>query len=196
MKAMNRLRGVQVWPAWVRLLHWVLGALVLASWLTHHGGGSWHEWLGYGAAVAVMVRVVAGGIADGHARFDAFVVRPRAVLAHARELLAGKAPRFVGHNPLGGYMVLLLLGATTIACATGWLYTTDRYWGVEWVERLHSRASDALLLLVALHVCGVLFESARVRENLIAAMLHGRKLHGRKRSADDPNAGMPQERST
>ena len=58
---------------------------------------------------------------------------------------------------------------------TGWLYTTDRYWGVAWVEELHSTLSDILFLFVALHLLGVVFTSARHRENLVASMLHGRK---------------------
>jgi cytochrome b len=62
-----------------------------------------------------------------------------------------------------------------LAGASGWLYTTDRFWGVAWVGELHSAAADVLLGLVAAHVAGVLFASYNERENLIAAMLHGRK---------------------
>jgi cytochrome b len=58
---------------------------------------------------------------------------------------------------------------------TGWLYTTDRYWGVEWVEELHETLSNLLFLFVALHILGVVFTSIRHRDNLPAAMLHGRK---------------------
>ena len=61
---------------------------------------------------------------------------------------------------------------------SGWLYTTDAYWGVERVERLHALLAllaDLLLVLAGLHVAGVLFTSARQRENLVAAMVHGRK---------------------
>jgi cytochrome b len=58
---------------------------------------------------------------------------------------------------------------------SGWLYTTDRFWGVEWVEQLHRWLANALWTLVGLHVAGVLYASVRHRENLVAAMLHGRK---------------------
>jgi hypothetical protein len=58
---------------------------------------------------------------------------------------------------------------------SGWLYTTDAYWGVEWVGDLHDALSDALIGLAALHVGGVIFTSWRQRENLVAAMVHGRK---------------------
>ena len=58
---------------------------------------------------------------------------------------------------------------------TGWLYTTDRFWGVGWVEELHEKLTYVLFGLAALHISGVLFSSLRHRENLVAAMIHGRK---------------------
>ena len=72
-------------------------------------------------------------------------------------------------------MVVLLLAAVALTVASGWLYTTDEFWGVQWIEVLHGASSDALLALATLHVAGVLFTSARQRENLVAAMIHGRK---------------------
>jgi cytochrome b len=60
-------------------------------------------------------------------------------------------------------------------CGTGWLYTTDRYWGVEWVETLHGSLTDLLIVLVVLHIAGVAYTSWHHRENLVAAMLHGSK---------------------
>ena len=72
-------------------------------------------------------------------------------------------------------MILALLAFVVLAGFSGWLYTTDRFWGVEWVEDLHEAISDALLLLIALHLGGVLLASWRHGENLVAAMIHGGK---------------------
>jgi len=83
--------------------------------------------------------------------------------------------RFIGHNPLGGWMIVALLIIIAAAGLSGWLYTTDAYWGVKWVADLHEALSDILLGLVALHLGGVALASFRHRENLVAAMLHGRK---------------------
>ena len=72
-------------------------------------------------------------------------------------------------------MVLALLADAVATGVTGWLFTTERFWGVQWLEQLHGALGDALLPLLALHIAGVIFTSLRQRENLVAAMLHGRK---------------------
>jgi len=72
-------------------------------------------------------------------------------------------------------MAVVLLAATALTAATGWMYTTDRYWGEVWVEQLRGGGSDILLALATIHVLGIGFTSLRQRENLAAAMLHGRK---------------------
>ena len=86
-----------------------------------------------------------------------------------------RAPRYVGHNPAGGVMVLALLGMLIAISATGFMMTTDAFWGSEWVETLHKGLVYAALVLVALHVVGVLFASIEHGENLVRAMITGRK---------------------
>lgn len=166
---------IRVWDPLVRVGHWLLVATVLVAWLTRHAPGPWHEWIGYGSLAIVAVRIVWGIWGPQHARFAQFVRSPRETLRYFRAILARSEPRYVGHNPLGGWMIVALLLAVGLVGFTGWLYTTDRFWGVEWVERLHSMLTDVLIMLVALHVGGVAFSSLRHRENLIAAMVHGRK---------------------
>lgn len=166
---------IPVWDVLVRILHWSLVLTVATAWLTRHSPGRWHEWLGYATLVIVAVRTAWGFAGSGYARFADFV-RPAAVtFSYARSVFAGHEARFIGHNPLGGWMVLALLSMVVLVGLTGWLYTTDRYWGVEWVEELHETLSNILFLFVALHILGVVFTSVRHRENLPAAMLHGRK---------------------
>ena len=164
-----------VWDPFVRVAHWTLAVGVAAAWFTRTGGGALHEWLGYGTLALVGARVVWGFVGSAHARFADFVRRPATVVAYAADVLRRREARFLGHNPLGGYMIVALLLAIAATGASGWLYTTDRYWGVEWVEKLHSTLADVLVVLVALHVVGVLAASLSQRENLVAAMLHGRK---------------------
>jgi cytochrome b len=166
---------VRVWDPLLRLCHWGLATFVVTSWLTRHGGGLWHEWLGYGAGAVIAVRVAWGLAGPENARFARFLRPPAETLRYARQVLAHAEPRHLAHNPLGGWMAAMLLAAAALTVATGWMYATDRYWGVEWVEALHGGTSDALLALATVHVLGVGFTSLRQRENLVAAMLHGRK---------------------
>jgi cytochrome b len=173
---MRKAPTAQVWDPLIRIAHWVLAVSIGAAWWTRHAPGGWHEWIGYGSLVLVAIRVVWGFSGPRYARFTQFVRSPRNTLRYARALIAGTEGRYLGHNPLGAWMVLTLLTAIVLVGVTGWLYTTERFWGVEWVERLHSALADALIVLVALHVAGVAFSSWRHRENLVASMLHGRKL--------------------
>jgi len=167
--------GLRVWDPAVRIGHWMLVASVAAAWLTKTGWEAWHERTGYVALAIVALRAVWGFVGPVRARFSDFAVAPSTGFAYAWAMLARREPRHLGHNPLGGWMVIALLGVVMLVGVTGWLYTTDRFWGVEWVAELHEVLTDLLLILVALHVAGVLYASYRHRENLIAAMMHGRK---------------------
>ena len=72
-------------------------------------------------------------------------------------------------------MIVALIVTILAACISGWLFTTDRYWGYEWVIVFHATLSDLLVALVIAHVAGVVFTSVRQGENLVGSMIHGRK---------------------
>jgi cytochrome b len=161
-----------VWDAFVRIAHWTLVTCVLAAWFTRE---STHEWLGYAALAVVALRIVWGAIGPRYARFAQFVRPPATTLAYARSVMARREPRYLGHNPLGGWMVIALLTAVTLTALSGWLSVTDRYWGVAWVQGTHEALANTLAGLVAVHVAGVAYTSLRHGENLVAAMVTGRK---------------------
>ncbi len=175
-------RMVKVWDPLVRVGHWSLVTFVALSWATGEGGKGWHEGLGYAALVVITIRIFWGFIGPRTARFAEFVRAPSATIAYGLRVLAGTEPRYLGHNPLGGWMIVFLITGIALTGFTGWLYTTDQYWGVKWVGELHEGLASTLLVLIALHVAGVVFASRRHHENLAAAMLHGRK------RAEDDNA--------
>jgi cytochrome b len=165
----------EVWDPLVRVGHWALAVGVLLAWLTREGWRETHEWIGYATLVLVALRVAWGLAGPRYARFRQFVRSPGATLRYAAEALKGREPRHLGHNPLGGWMIVALLVTVAATGFTGWLYTTDKYWGEEWLANLHGSLTDLLLALAALHLAGVATASWRHRENLVAAMLHGRK---------------------
>jgi cytochrome b len=170
---------VRVWDPFVRIAHWTLAVSVLGAWITAELEGkaaaALHEWLGYAALVVLALRIAWGWAGLRYARFSQFVRTPRQTLAYAKSVAALAEPRYIGHNPLGGWMIVVLLSMAAAASASGWLFVTDRFWGEEWLEETHEALADGLLGLVALHVAGVVFASLRHRENLARAMLTGRK---------------------
>ena len=166
---------VRVWDPLVRLFHWSLAGLFLFAFLT---GDEWqdpHETAGYVIAALIAGRVVWGFVGSRTARFSSFVYGPSTVTAFVGDTLRMKARRYLGHNPAGGLMVIALLLAIAAISLTGVMMTSDAFWGVRWVKEAHETAAYATLGLVALHVGGVIFASIEHGENLVRAMVTGRK---------------------
>lgn len=168
-------REIRVWDAVVRLSHWVLVGSVALSVLGLVAWFGVHRPAGYVALAVALVRIVWGFVGSAPARFASFVRGPRATWRYARAAMSGTAARHLGHNPLGGWMTLALLVCVIGLGASGWLYTTDAFWGDETVESTHRALAWTLLGLVLSHVVGVAFTSWQHRENLVAAMVDGKK---------------------
>jgi cytochrome b len=206
-KPLRVANEVRVWDPLVRIFHWSLVAAFAIAWLTGDEESRPHELAGYAILGLVLVRIVWGFIGTRYARFSDFVYRPSTVLGYAREMLAGKPRHYLGHNPLGGMMVLALLVSLLAAGVTGLALqgaeqgtgplasltagTTvtmpsliakavadddEEDEGKEEIwEELHEIFANLTLLLVALHIAGVIIGSLMHRENLVRAMLTGRK---------------------
>lgn len=114
-------------------------------------------------------------IGSPHARFADFVAGPARISAYLRDRLHGTERRYLGHNPAGGAMIVALLTAILVTCVSGWLMLTDLFWRSETMENIHEVAATVILVLVAGRVAGVVWESLRHRENLLRAMITGRK---------------------
>jgi cytochrome b len=173
---------VPVWDLAVRGLHWTLVGAVALSALGTVAWFGMHQPAGYVALAAVLARVAWAGAGGRHARAGRLVRGPRATLRYACAVAARRAPRHLGHNPLGGWMAVALMLCVAGLAFTGWLYTSDAFWGDETVERLHRALAWMLLALVLAHVAGAILTGRRHHENLVASMLTGRK---RAPSGDD-----------
>lgn len=174
----NKLRQpdkLRIWDLPVRLLHWMLVASIAAAWFTSDQTGPLHEYIGYAAVGVVAARLLWGFVGNRYARFSGFVVGARPTLAYARQVIQGRAPRHLGHNPLGGAMVVALLSCVALVAFSGWLMTTDLLWGYAWPVLIHETLAWTLVALIAAHVGGVLFTSWHQRENLVGAMVTGDK---------------------
>lgn len=166
---------IRVWDPFVRLFHWSLVLSFGVAWLSSNSWERLHDWAGYVAGALVLLRVAWGMLGTRYARFSQFVRSPRTILAYLAAIARGDEARHIGHNPAGGAMVVALIAAICSTAFTGWMLTTDAFWGVTWVQNLHDFLAHGLLLLVCVHLTGVMLASFRHRENLVAAMIFGDK---------------------
>ncbi|WP_158043530.1 cytochrome b/b6 domain-containing protein [Skermanella pratensis] len=164
-----------VWDPVVRLFHWVVVAGCAANLFIVEDGEPAHEVIGYAVAAALAVRIVWGFVGTRHARFADFVPTPARLIRYVPLLLRGREPRQLGHNPAAAVMMITLMLLLASVSVTGWMTTLDAFWGVEWVEELHEGTADAILWLALIHAAAAIHESVRHRENLIWAMVTGRK---------------------
>ncbi len=166
---------IRVWDPLVRLFHWSLVLSFAVAWLSANSWEDVHMWTGFAAGGLVLLRVVWGFIGTPYARFSHFVHPPQRVIAYLQAVATGSEARHLGHNPAGGAMIVALILATGMTAFTGWLLTTDAFWGVTWMQHVHNWTAHGTILLVGLHVAGVALASYRHNENLVVAMIVGTK---------------------
>lgn len=182
-------RPVKVWDVPTRLIHWLLVVLVATSFTTAKIGGNLmttHMLCGYVVLALLIFRLVWGVVGGHHARFVSFVCGPRVVLRYATRFTRIDAPRYLGHNPLGGWSVVAMLIVLLIQASTG-LFASDDIFTEgplyplvsnaisSTLTRIHNINATVLGCLVAVHVAAVLFYLFAKGENLIKAMFTGFK---------------------
>ena len=163
-----------MWDPVVRVFHWSLAAAVMLALISDEDRGL-HEAVGYLALALILIRLLWGFIGPRPARFSSFVQPPGAILAYLGDVARFRARRYLGHNPAGGAMILLLMATVATAAVSGWLSQTDRFFAVAWVEDLHRASANLLIVLIVFHLIGVLLSSLMHGENLVRAMVTGRK---------------------
>lgn len=184
-------KKIRVWDLPVRLFHWTLVVLLAVSYFTGRAGGEWmkfHFWSGYAILTLLLFRIGWGLVGSTTARFSHFVKSPAACITYLRDLLLGRRTYEIGHNPVGGAMVMLLLFAVLAQAGAG-LFSADTDMATvngplanliadKWVDRLtyfHKFWVNVLLVLVGLHVLAAIVYLVWKRQNLIGAMVTGRK---------------------
>ena len=179
---------VRVWDAPIRVVHWSLVLLLPALWWTAENGQTErHSWLGFIMLGLLLFRLFWGFAGGSTARFAGFVRGPRAVLAYLAKLRGEAGEPVVGHNPLGGWSVLALLGLLILQVGLG-LVSQDvdgiesgplsylvSYETADAAREWHGWLFNLLLGLVALHVGAILFYLLVKRDNLVAPMISGHR---------------------
>lgn len=167
--------GILVWDRFVRGFHWALVSCVLIDYFVIDDGETVHQWLGYTASALVLARVVWGFVGSRYARFGDFFPTPARLKRHLQALLSGRPEHVVGHNPLGALMMLALMALVLSLGLTGFLQTTDRFWGEEWLQDLHEQIGHVLIACAGLHAAAALMVGRLERTRLVRAMFTGIK---------------------
>ena len=110
---------VKVWDPLVRIGHWILVVAFFTAWFTGEDEGLVHVYAGYTVGAVVVLRILWGFVGSRHARFADFVRGPGAIFSYVRSLFTRTPQHFLGHNPAGGLMILLLLGSLAATTWTG-----------------------------------------------------------------------------
>jgi len=184
-------RVVKSWDLWLRLFHWLLAFLVLFlifSGLTGTGFFNWHKPAGEAVLALLLFRVAWGMLGSSNARLIPLFSGPGNVVSHLSGLADGKVGQYHGHNPAGGWAVLIMLLLLLVQAGTG-LFIADEE---EWVAgALHGNLSDSLTailyeihhlnatllqLMVFLHVLMIPAYFFIAKQNLLKPMITGKKI--------------------
>jgi cytochrome b len=187
--APNGWRPVLVWDLPIRLSHWLAVALVIAAYLTWQlNRMDWHAWVGDALLTLVLFRLLWGLFGSETARFSRFVKSPRAALRHLAHISRREPDLQAGHNPAGGWMIMILLVLLLGQALTGLYVDNDVANEGPLTELLPARIADlitalhdtllwnALLAAITVHVLGILVYGVVKRHNLLAPMITGRKI--------------------
>lgn len=179
---------IKLWDWPVRVVHWSFVALLPSLWWTFKQGNmALHEQLGYVMLALVLFRLYWGFAGSETARFGHFLKGPKAVAGYVSRLFGKEGEPIVGHNPVGGYSVVILLGLLALQVGLG-LFAQDtdglesgsfakfvEYETADAARDWHELVFNVLLGFVGLHLAAILFYLGVKRDNLIGAMIHGHK---------------------
>ncbi|HKM16174.1 MAG TPA: cytochrome b/b6 domain-containing protein [Marinospirillum sp.] len=182
----NSTKSIKVWDWSIRVFHWSLPVLIFLLWFSQDQGEmDRHFLLGQVLLGMLVYRFIWGFIGTPYARFKHFLYGPKAFIHYAKNFFSSNKPRYLSHNPPGGFMVLVLLGAVSFQLVTG-LFTTDDiffsgplYDSVsssvsEWMTKWHYTFFNGLLVLIGLHLFAIALYKW-LGEGLVKAMFSGEK---------------------
>lgn len=177
-----------VWDFATRTFHWLLAGLFATSWWTAENGYMQaHKIAGLGILGLLVFRFYWGFLGSTTSRFASFIAKPQTVRIYAKSLMSGNSPSIAGHNPMGGWSALAMLVLLSLQVGLG-LFAVDvdglesgplshflNFRNGRFVAKLHGIVFNILWILIFLHICAVLFYVFAKKENLVIAMITGRK---------------------
>ena len=205
---MEQNNEIKVWDILIRIFHWSLVIAFFIAYFTGEEENNWHIYAGYTVLGLISFRVIWGFIGTKHARFSDFIYSPQSVFQYLIGLIKKHPKHYLGHNPAGGWMVILLLTSLFIVTVSGLkVYAIEEGKGPlansseitfisesyangdeyeykekeehedeeELWEEVHEGATNFTIVLILLHIIGVIASSKLHKENLIKAMITGKK---------------------
>lgn len=202
---MQQAKTIKVWDIGVRIFHWSLVLFFTVSYITGDELDTVHAWSGYAIVLLLLFRLVWGFVGTKYARFSNFIYSPARVKEYLNSLKNETPIHYLGHNPAGGWMVVLLLVFLSLTVWTGLeAYAAEGHGPLAQVsmspinnayadddddhegkggekhedsvwEDVHEFFVNTTLALVIIHIGGVVVSSRLHRENLVKAMLTGNK---------------------
>jgi cytochrome b len=186
-------KAYRIWDVPTRLFHWLLVISIVASWVTADvvdDQMQLHLWLGYWTLGLIAFRMLWGLFGSRHARFASFLKGPMKVLAYGRSLAGKHHVEAAGHNPMGGWMVFLMIALVAVQTVSGLFTDDDIIWAGPWTPavsgsmvnlatRIHHINFNLIQAAVAAHLVAVLAYQFGLRNDLVGAMITGRKSSSR-----------------
>jgi cytochrome b len=180
---------VRAWDLPTRIFHWLFVTLIVCGYVSRYYGDSdfvWHKWNGYAVLILVVFRLIWGFVGCTTARFASFFPTPRSMLRYGLSIFGSKTEHYLGHNPVGGAMILALLAVVFAQAVTGLFNSNDILFDAPFVKLVsehtvklagvaHHYIFELILLLASIHILANLFYHFVKREPLIAAMVTGHK---------------------
>lgn len=175
-----------MWDLPIRVFHWALAFFFLVAYFLEGDRLRLHSHVGYTVGLLVLFRVIWGVIGSDSARFVNFVVWPWKSLVYLLQQAQGKTSHYIGHNPAGAAMIVLLLTTVMLTVLSGIALfalegsgplagTFVMSWSGGLLEDIHEFSANSCLALVVVHVLGVIFSSYISHENLTKSMFTGYK---------------------
>jgi len=179
---------ITVWDPLIRIFHWSLVICFIVAFVTEDDWLYLHSYAGYTIVGLLLFRIVWGVIGTHYARFSSFVTGPDAIKRYLKSLPTRHPEPHVGHNPAGGAMILVMIALLLLTALSGMATIAPDGLGPlantfvaglseHWLEEIHETLANLMLLMVVVHVGGVVVSSVLHRENLVRAMINGRKRH-------------------
>ena len=180
---------LKVWDPLVRIFHWSLVLTFIIAFVTEDDFLTLHVYAGYALLALLAVRIIWGLIGTRYARFSDFIYPVATIKQFIKDTMTFKARHYMGHNPAGGAMIIVMLISLVVTGITGiavygaeeqagpmanWFGQYAGFWG-DAFEETHELFANFTLLLVVVHVAGVIVESLIHKENLVKSMITGIK---------------------